>query len=171
MFSQVANSILRFVFLILLQALVLNNIGLGGYINPYLYILFILWLPFEMQPWITLLLGFMLGFFMDVFTGTPGLHISACVFLSYSRAFILKLLSPREGYEFGLRPNIQEMGLAWFVTYSGIMIFIHHFVFFYFEAFSFNEFFHTLLRIIVSSIFTFILVTLSQFLTYKEKSR
>lgn len=171
MFSIVANNGLRFVFLILFQAVILNNIELGGYINPYLYILFILWLPFEMQLWVTLLLGFSLGFCMDIFTGTFGLHIAACVFLAYCRAFVLKLLAPREGYEFGLRPNIQDMGIAWFVTYSGIMIFMHHGALFYIEAFRFSEFFPTLLRVILSSVFTFILVTLSQFLTYKEKSR
>lgn len=149
----------------------MNNIELGGYINPYLYILFILWLPFEMPLYITLLLGFALGFCMDIFTGTFGLHIAASVFTAYCRAFVLKILSPREGYEYGLRPNIQDMGIAWFVTYSGVMIFLHHTALFYIEAFRISEFFHTLLRVFLSAIFTFALVTLSQFLTYKEKKR
>ena len=169
--SIVVNHIIRFIFLILFQTLILNNIELGGYINPYLYILFILWLPFEMPLYITLLLGFALGFCMDIFTGTFGLHIAASVFTAYCRAFVLKTLSPREGYEFGLRPNIQDMGLAWFVTYSGVMIFLHHTFLFYVEAFRFSEFFHTLLRVFLSSVFTFLLITLSQFLTYKEKAR
>ncbi len=168
---MIASNIIRFVFLILFQALILNNIELGGYINPYLYILFILWLPFEMPLWLTLLLGFALGFCMDIFTGTFGLHIASSVFTAYCRAFVLKILSPREGYEFGLRPNIQDMGVAWFVTYSGIMIFLHHCALFYIEAFRFSEFFATLLRVFLSSLFTFVLVTLSQFLTYKEKER
>ncbi len=171
MSGLIANNALRFIFLILFQALILNNIELGGYVNPYLYILFILWLPFEMQLWVTLLLGFLLGFFMDVFTGTMGLHIAASVFLAYCRAFVLKILAPREGYEFGLRPNIQDMGVPWFVTYSGIMIFLHHGALIFVEAFRFSEFFHTLLRVFLSSIFTFILVTLSQFLIYREKAR
>ena len=171
MFGIIANNALRFIFLILFQALILNNIELGGYVNPYLYILFILWLPFEMQLWVTLLLGFLLGFFMDVFTGTLGLHIAASVFLAYCRAFLLKILAPREGYEFGLRPNIQDMGVPWFLTYSAIMIFLHHGALFFVEAFRFSEFFHTLLRLFLSSIFTFILATLSQFLIYREKAR
>lgn len=144
---------------------------MGGYVNPYLYIIFILWLPFEMQLWLTLLLAFLLGFFMDIFTATLGLHIAASVFLAYCRAFVLKILSPREGYEFGLRPNMQDMGIPWFVTYSGIMIFLHHSALFFIEAFRFNEFFHTLLRVFLSSVFTFILITLTQFLTYREKAR
>lgn len=171
MVGIVANSAFRLIFLILLQALVLNNVELGGYINPYLYILFILWLPFEMQLWITLLLGFVLGFCMDIFTGTFGLHMVASVMLAYCRAFVLKIFAPREGYEFGLRPNIQDMGIPWFVTYSGILIFIHHTTLFYVETFRLSEFFPTLLRVLLSSIFTFVLVTISQFLTYKEKAR
>ena len=151
--------------------LILNNIELGGHINPYLYILFIFWLPFEMSPWITLLLGFLLGFFVDMFTGTFGLHTAATLFLTYCRPFVLKLLSPREGYEFGLRPNIQDMGLNWFLTYSGILIFLHHSALFYLEAFRFSEFFSILLRVFLSSVFTLVLVTLSQFLTYREKGR
>lgn len=171
MFGLVANNILRFVFLVLFQAVILNNIELGGYVNPYLYILFILWLPFEMQIWLTLLLGFLLGFFMDLFTGTFGLHISACVFLAYCRSFVLKVLAPREGYEFGLRPNIQDMGIPWFIAYSGILIILHHSALFFMEAFRFGEFFYTLFRVFLSSIPTFVLVTLCQFFTYKEKSR
>lgn len=171
MFSFITNNAIRFVFLVLLQVLILNKIELSGYINPYLYIVFILWLPFEMQLWISLLLGLFLGFCIDIFTGTFGLHMAASVFMAYCRAFVLKVLAPREGYEFGLRANIQDMGFPWFLTFSGILVLMHHSALFYVEAFRISEFFSTLLRVFISSIFTLVLVFIGQFFTYKEKTR
>ena len=45
------RNIIRFVFLVLLQVLILNNIQFSGYINPYFYIYFILLLPFDTPRW------------------------------------------------------------------------------------------------------------------------
>ena len=36
-----------FIVLVLIQVLILNNIQFSGYINPFLYVLFILLLPFQ----------------------------------------------------------------------------------------------------------------------------
>ena len=73
----VLKNIFRFIILVLVQVLVLNNIQFLGYINPYIYILFILSLPVRTPRWASLLLAFVLGLTIDIFANTPGMHASA----------------------------------------------------------------------------------------------
>ncbi len=151
----------------LLQVLIVQNIRLGSYIILFPYLLFILLLPFETPKLIVLLCAFITGLTIDMFYDTAGMHTAACTLIGFARYFILKLLSPREGYDPGLIPNVDSMGSLWFITYAGLIIFIHHLFFFYLEIFRFNEFFRTLLRVILSTIGTFSFVYIVQFLFYK----
>ncbi|MDQ3111348.1 MAG: rod shape-determining protein MreD [Bacteroidota bacterium] len=160
---------MRFILLVAAQGLILKNVELGTYINPFLYLLFLLQLPFETPPWLVLIISFVLGFFIDIFYGTMGMHMAACTFIGFIRPKILGFMAPRDGYEFGSEPTIQDMGRAWFLTYAIIIIIIHHFMLFYLEIFSFRDFFSTLLRVIVSSAATFLLVVVTQFLFYRTK--
>jgi rod shape-determining protein MreD len=170
MVRQIIINIFRFIFLILLQVLVLNNMQFSGLVNPYLYILFILLLPFEIPGWILLVIGFLTGLSIDAFTDTLGLHTSATVLMAFLRPFILRIIAPRDGYDSGKSPNLNSFGLPWFLRYSIILIFAHHFVLFYLEVFRISDFFTTLLRIILSSLFTILLVLLSQIFMYRKKS-
>ena len=115
------------------------------------------------------MISFALGFSIDVFYGTMGMHMSACTFIGFIRPKVLQFMAPRDGYEFGSQPNIQDMGRAWFLTYAIIIILIHHFILFYLEMFSFRDFFYTFFRVFVSSIATLLLVIVTQFLFYRTK--
>jgi hypothetical protein len=155
---------LRFFLLILLQVLILNNINLGGFINPYFYIYFILLLPFEISGWLLLLLSFLLGAGIDVFTNTLGLNISACLAMGFARPYIIHSISTGSDSLIGDSPSLKNQGLKWFLYYSISLVLIHHFVLFYLEAFRFTEFFMTFFRMILSSIFTLLLVMISEYL-------
>ncbi len=160
---------LLFVFLILFQVLVLNNIQFSGYVNPYLYVLFILLLPFETPKWLLLILAFFLGFCVDIFTKTIGMNIAASVFMAFCRPAVIYLLSPKQDFEPGIRPCIRDLGFMWFFAYSLILILLHHLVLFYIEVFRFSEFFSTLYKVTISTAFTLVLVILSQYLFYNLK--
>lgn len=167
MINSVIKNSIRFVLLVLLQVLIVQNIRLGSYIILFPYLLFILLLPFETPKLVVLLCAFIIGLTIDMFYDTAGIHSAACTLIGFIRYYILKILSPREGYDPGLIPNVDSMGSLWFITYAGLIIFIHHLFFFYLEIFRFNEFFRTLLRVILSTIGTFSFVYIVQFLFYK----
>jgi rod shape-determining protein MreD len=174
MVNDVIKHIVRFIFLILLQGLVLQDIELGSmaaYLNPYLYILFLLMLPLNLPNWSLLLIGFFTGLIMDSFTDTQGMHASACVLLAFCRPYVLKLIAPRDGYEFGTSPTLQQMGLLWYFYYAGILVVAHHFWLFNIEVFQVSGFFNTLLKVLLSSIFTIGLIILSQYLIFKSKEK
>ncbi|MBR9830716.1 rod shape-determining protein MreD [Acidiluteibacter ferrifornacis] len=171
MIKQILNFTLLFVFLVLLQVLVLNNIQLSGYINPYFYVLFILLLPFETANWLLLILAFALGISIDVFSSTMGMHTSALLLMAFLRPSILKLISPRDGYDSNQSPSIQDFDFRWFAIYVSVLVFAHHFVLFFIEAFRFSDFFYTLTKVILSSLLTILLIFISQLFTYNSQAK
>jgi len=152
------NSILRYgliiVLLILLQILVLNNIQFSGFVNPYVYIMIILILPSVTQAWLVLIISFLTGLTIDLFTGSPGMHASATLLAGFSRPFVLRLIAPRDGYESGSDLSMAAYGLRWFFMYTTTIVLIHHTALFFLEVFRFTDFFRTIFRILLSSLFT-----------------
>lgn len=171
MLTEIIRNIIRFLLLVAVQVLIIKNIELGRFINPFIYVLFIIVLPFETPKWVLLFCGFVMGITIDMFYDTLGMHAAACVFMAYVRPGILKLFSPRDGYEFGTQPTVQYLGVPWFLSYSGILVFLHHIVLFYLEIFRFSEFFSTFFRVIISTIFTVLLVVISQYLFNRKKEQ
>ena len=164
-------NIVRILFLILLQSLVVNRILLlDGLILPMIYIFGLLMLPFSTPAWLLLPIGFATGLIMDYFSGPLGLHTSACVVLAFAQPLVQRFLSPREGYDNSQRPTIQRMGLAWYLTYASVLTFVHHAWFFFLEVYTFEGFFYRLLHIILSSVATIGLMTIGQYLIYNSKS-
>ena len=158
----------RFIVLVLLQVLLIDHMQISGYIQPFFYVIFILLLPFETPGWLVLVSAFFLGLSIDFFENTPGLHASATVFMGFLRPGLLKLIAPRDGYEPQTYPRIFYYGTNWFVKYSLILIFAHHLMLFFLEVFTMTYFFETLLRVFLSTIFSFVLIVLSQFLIYRK---
>ncbi len=163
----VRNSI-RFVFLVLFQVLILNNINLGGYTNPYLYVYFILLLPFFTPRWLLLILAFLLGISIDLFTNTYGLNAAATVLMAFCRPYVIRAISREPEEDLGNQPSLRLEGFTWFFSYSVILILIHHTALFYLEIFRFTEFFQTLLRVLTSTAFTLVLVFISELLFYSR---
>ncbi|MDR2037423.1 MAG: hypothetical protein LBQ60_05820 [Bacteroidales bacterium] len=169
MIRTVSINILRFVLLVFIQLFILNNIQFSGFVNPYLYVLFILWLPFETPAWLLLLSSFAIGMVIDVASATIGYHTIATVFMAYLRFHLLGFIAPHDGYEPGMSPTVPSLGFSWFMKYITILVLAHHLVLFWVESFGFNDFLPATLRAVASSIFTILLILLCQFLTARSK--
>ncbi|MFZ1688576.1 MAG: hypothetical protein WAU70_14200 [Flavobacteriales bacterium] len=168
----VVNNVLRFVVLVALQVLLLDHLDLAsGWVVPYLYVLFILMLPFELPTWGVLLLGFATGATMDFFSSTPGMHAGACTVMAFARTGVLRLLEPRDGYEFGVTPTMQGMGLVWFLAYTALLVPVHHLWLFFTEVFRFDRFLETLGRSLLSAALTIVLIVLAQMLTVRQERK
>ena len=97
--NQVIKHSIRFVFLALLQALVLNQLEIGLGIQVMVYPLFIFLLPFEFSIIAMLFLAFAMGIVIDSICNTYGLHTSSLLLFTYLRPIIFKMFAPREGYD------------------------------------------------------------------------
>ena len=153
----VLQNIFRFILLVLFQVLVLNNIQFLGYINPYIYILFILALPVQTPRWFLLLLAFVLGLTIDIFSNTIGMHAFATVFVAFYRDGIVKLFTNIEEGN-NPTPSFHTFGVSAYVKYVIVLVLIHHSALFILEAFSFTHFWIMLAKILLSSLVTVLLI-------------
>ena len=168
MIKDLGKYVIMYVVLVLIQVLNLNNIQFSGLINPYIYILFILLLPFTIPGYLLLGLSFLIGLSVDIFSNTPGLHAGASVLLGFVRPGLARLITSREIIEKGNMPGMRQIGFASFLKYVTMAVLIHHLFLFYAESFSFGGFFETLLRTILSSIFSIVIIISSQFIIFKN---
>jgi hypothetical protein len=161
------NRILRyagaFLLLIALQLLIFNNIEFSGYVNPFVYVMFILILPVAIPSWLLLLLSFLTGFVIDLFSGTMGVHAFATVLAGYVRPWVISLNATAEAAEGELSPSSYRSGLRWYLVYTVIIVLVHHLALFFIEIFSFRFFFHTLLRVLLSTAVTTFFIVLFDF--------
>ena len=160
MINRILRYALIFILLILLQLFLFNNIQFSGYVNPFVYVMFILLLPAEIPSWFLLVISFFTGLTIDLFMGTPGMHTAATVLAGFTRPYVLRIISPREGYETSSDPSMFVYGFKWFLIYTLVIVLIHHTLLFYLEVFRLTDFLNTFLRVLMSSLFsvTFILL-------------
>lgn len=168
MILELLSYLLRFVAIMIVQLLVVNNIELSSYINPYIYISFILLLPVTLKPWQSLGLAFLCGAVMDSFSSTPGLHIAATVFMAYMRVHYLRFATTKEDQEGRIVPSMAKKGIVWFTFYTFVMTLMHHTLLFFLEIYGLQEFFSTLFRIVLSSFVTVLMIVAGQLLFYKS---
>lgn len=154
--KEIFINILRFLALVLIQVMILNNINFLGYINPYLYILFIVLFPFNGNQSLLIILSFLLGLSIDMFGNSGGIHAGAAVFIAYLRPSILKF-SFGISYEYDtIKLNTTEINKR--LLYLSILVFMHHFILFSLEIFNINHIGLILKSTLFSGIFTLILL-------------
>ena len=161
---------ISFIIYLLLQTLILKGFVIADMAFCFIYVSFILLLPFELATIVVLLLSFLMGISVDIFYDTLGIHTAASVLIGYLRSKLLPIIKPfgRE-YNKDFSPTIASMGLAWFVSCSAILILIHHLMLFFIEAANIGLFLQTSSSALASSIFTFIMILLFQYLFYGRK--
>lgn len=171
MISIILSHTLRFAALILVQALVINNLSLGYYVNPYIFPYFIMAIPFSTPSWLLIVIAFLTGITADAFSNSMGMHAAACVFMAFSRPAVLAFLTPKGSYENIDQPRLQGLGYAWFMVYTGVLTLLHHLIYFYLEVFSFDNFFLTLGKVFLSTLFSALLILLAVMIFSPGKKR
>ena len=171
MSKTILINLLRFIVLVFIQVFLLKNVSLYNLSTPYLYILFILLLPFETPNILLFVLAFIMGITIDAFYDTPGLHAAACVLLAFARIIFINITVQKEGFDNEPEPTLSIMGFRWFFTYTLTLTLFHHFFLFSIESFNFSELQYTLGRVLLSSLFTVILILISGLLFFRRKER
>jgi rod shape-determining protein MreD len=156
--SVIAANSIRFVVLVLVQVLICNHIDFLGYINPYIYILFIILFPVKNNRVLFVFLGFLLGLTIDLFLDSGGIHAAASVAVAYARPVLLKS-SFGTIYEYqSIKFDLVDFGSK--LTYIILVTLVHHLILFSLEIFSISKILLTLQKTLFSSIFTILLCAL-----------
>ena len=169
--SNILKLTILFVIVTLAQIFIFNNIQISGFVNPYLYMVFIMTLPFGITRGMLLILSFFTGLIIDLFSNTPGMHACACTLIGFVRPYFLKFIAFRNEYREDGLPAMAEYGLAWYLKYTVLMVCTHHITLFFVEQFDTLFFWPTLLRIILSIASTiFFIIVLQLFMPIGSKS-
>ena len=158
----------RFVTLVLIQVLVLNHVNFLGYINPFLYPLFILVFPLTGNKSLLIVLSFFLGLCIDMFGDSGGIHAAACVFIAWIRPVVLK-------YSFGVSYELNTLKISTAplpkqIVYIISMVMVHHLILFSLEIFNASQILLVLKSALFSGIFSVILMVCS-ILLFSRKTR
>ncbi len=165
--NVVSQNIIRFVLLILLQSIVLNAINFLGYINPYIYVLFIILFPIKNNRLLFIFLSFLLGLTIDLFIDSGGIHAAACVTIAYIRPVVLKFVFGMVYEHQTIKFSATEFGQR--LTYFSVLIFVHHLILFSLEIFNSSKIILIFKKSLFSSIFTIILCLLITILFSRKK--
>ncbi|MFL5744240.1 MAG: rod shape-determining protein MreD [Niastella sp.] len=172
--SDLVRNTVRFVLFILVQYYVLFQIRpLHQFVVPYVYFLYVLWLPFSMGRMTLMLVSFVFGLTLDYFTQTPGLHAAACVLLAYVRGFVVNILIPQEGAEQNYKsPSPVSMGWAPYAIYVLVLTLVHHIYLVFLEWLQFGSFLFFLGKVLATTGISLMLVLITELLFFrKEKFR
>ena len=154
------NTIILFVGLVLLQIVVLNNINFLGYINPFLYIFFIFLYPLKKIDINLIFLSFFLGLSIDFFLNTGGINAAATLFIAFIRIPVLKLVIGKREIDYSTT-SIDKLTFSKKYTFILVLTIIHHFMVFGLEYFKWSRFDIILLKTVLTTIFTMILLMIS----------
>lgn len=169
--TSLVKNIIRFALFILVQVFVLDKIHLHQMVTPYLYFLFVLWLPFNMSRSWQMIVAFLLGLTLDSFRHNPGFHAAACVLIAYVRPFLVSILIPQEGADGNYEePSVKSLGgnLPYFI-YVAVLTIIHHAWLFLLEAWQFGNLWYFLMKTLLSAAVSLLLIIVTELLIARKQ--
>lgn len=130
------KGVLLFAILLLAQVLVLNHIHLFDCATPLLYVYVVLRFRRNYPRWGILLVSFLLGLLVDIFSNTPGVAAASMTFLGFLQPYVFAMFLNRDSDE-DLQPSMKSLGFAKFFYYAAVLVVVYCAIFFTIETFSF----------------------------------
>lgn len=161
--------VVYFIVYLLAQVMLFKQLVLFNTAFCFVYIVFILLLPIQTNSTVLMFVAFLLGFSVDIFYDSLGLHALSLVLIAYVRNLWLSTITPQGGYDTGQGPTLAMNGLQWFIVYSLPLVFIHHFTLFFVEAGGFGLFWYTMSKVITSLMFTMTIILFLQYFSFKRR--
>lgn len=168
--NLVWRNIGRFVLLMLFQLLVLNNVYLGGYVLPMLFVLFILMLPTNLKRIPLLLIAFGTGLTADLMSNVLGFHALACTVLAMLRIWFANRILTRGEPVVIPTPSVRSVTPQIYVSYLLLMYAAYYLVYFTSELFGSRGFSDVILATLLSSLASTLLAVLYQILFIKKEN-
>jgi len=148
-----------------IQVYIVSEVFISSFINPFLYLIILIIMPFKIPKWYLLTYAFIFGLLIDLFSGNLGMHSTACIMMAVIKSSISKITIPHNIIEENDELIIQKIGWKSFVLFSSILIFVHHTALFFLEHTTFD--FYIFLKILFSTIVTTIIISVTQLFFYR----
>ncbi len=158
MAKEILKYLLLFVVLVVAQVVIFNHLCLFNVAIPLVFIYFVIKLPVNLSVNWAMTVSFLLGLIIDIFSNTQGMNALSCTILATIRIPLLRLYFPREEDMTNPEPSLRTLGPAVYMKYLITVVAAYCFLFFLIEAFTFYNWGLMLLRIISSSLLTFVVL-------------
>ncbi len=139
------------------QVFVFNNIFFFHKYNPIIYIIWIIFYPYNKSDkyWF-LVFSFILGFGVDCFMDTGGINAFACVLIAYIRNPIIRYVSDlhKEMKLF----HFSDLNILQLTSYIYLVIILHHLCLFLLEGFKLSIFLIIVKDALITSAFSFLFI-------------
>jgi hypothetical protein len=139
-------------FSLITQVFILRDVALAHVAFCFIYLWIILKAPIQTPLFYVILGGFFIGWIVDIFYNTHGIHSLATVFIAFLRPVFFKILTPVNGYDERSSVSLSEMKALWFFPYIFLMLLTHHLILFLVESADATLFTYSLLRAFSSAI-------------------
>lgn len=158
MTKEILKYLMLFVVLVVAQVVVFNHLCLFNVAVPLVFIYFIIKLPVTLPINWAMTFSFLLGLMVDIFSNTQGMNALACTVLSALRLPMLRLYFPREEDMTNPEPSLRTLGPGVYMKYLITAVAMYCALFFLIETFTFYNWGLMLLRIVASSLLSFIIL-------------
>ena len=154
---KIITEIGRLLLIFALQVLLFDHLHIGSWGLVMMYILFLINLPARIPRWAEMIIGFMVGMMMDVWHASLGIHIAACVALTFVRPLLLN--NTVQDVE-RIKDNLssQNIGRAEYIKCAVILTVLHHFIVFSLETWNIQFWWMVLLQTLISSVMTLVII-------------
>lgn len=157
----------QFIILYVIQAFVFKDleIGFGDSLSivVFVYPVMILILPLSVSKTASLIVAFAMGFFVDLWYQSPGVHAAALVAMAFARPYVVGLLLDDAEIRTNLNGQSLVVSLPTFMSYAICLYLIHTVLYFLLEQFSLANFGSILLKALFSALFSFIFAMIYRF--------
>jgi rod shape-determining protein MreD len=169
MIRNIFGIVANFIIFITLQVLLLNNLHLFRVATLFLYVYVIVKIPINITRSQTIVVSFLLGLIMDMFTNTLGMHAAACTLAGFFREPLMNAYVGREMPEEGV-PSFRRLGRSAYVKLLLSIVILHHVTLFLIESLSLFDPFFLTLRIIASVIMTSLCIFILELFNISKKN-
>lgn len=143
----------RLLLIFVLQVLLFDHLHIGSWGIMMIYILFLINLPIRIPRWAEMLIGLLVGIMMDVWHSSLGIHIAACVALSFVRPLLLtNAVQDIERIKDNI--SVQTIGRIEYTKCAVILTIMHHFIVFSLETWNIQFWWIVILQTLISSAMT-----------------
>lgn len=159
------KQILQLLVVMCIQVLIINHLQFLGICHPYIFIMFLIMMPITLPHSIEMILAMGVGLVMDLFCNSLGVHMAACVLISYLRRLIIGNLVMDMNRLKG-EINSHSIGST-FIKYALIIIILYHMMVVLLSAWSFAHVGLNVLQILLSSLLSGLMIIGYDFLQNK----
>jgi len=169
--NKLASNISRFFILILLQVFVFNYVQWFGFLNPVVYLLFLILLPLEIPKSVQYILAFVTGFIVDAFLSTYGIQAFACVLMVFLRPYIILVLNGLKPLEAGVKPVPGVKDFAWILVYTLLLVFVQQITVTILETLHWVNWWRIIWTSVANTLFTTFIILCVEYIFYAGKGK